>query len=80
MPNTYCVDLPSWRDGYQLGHFAGNEEGWDEATHQVRDELWHGLSALAEDVRLGLRHDCETPLETMHTAMRIVAPERGERP
>ena len=79
-PDTYVFDLPSWRDGYWRGHFEGNEEGWDGATHQVRDDLWHGLSALAEDVGLGLRHDCETPLAAIHTAMEVVALERGERP
>jgi hypothetical protein len=73
-PETYCYDWPSWREGYRRGHCDGYDAGAHCTDQGVRTSLWHELSLVAADVGLGLRHDCETALAALRTAMDIVAP------
>jgi hypothetical protein len=71
-------DLPSWQDGYGRGYEEGRLDGEHLAEKALRADLLFRLATMADDLRLGLRHDLETPLEVLHQVARLVEKRLGD--
>ena len=54
-------DRPSWQEGFARGYEEGRVDGEHLAAQALRSELLYQLQVMESDVRLGLRHDLETP-------------------
>ena len=59
-------DRPSWEEGFARGYEEGRSDGEHLAEKALRTELLHHLQQVVCDVRLGLRHDLQTPLDVLH--------------
>ena len=62
----------SWREGFARGYEEGRLDGEHLAAQALRSELLGQLSTLTGAVRLGLRHDLETPQAVLQAVARLV--------
>ena len=70
-------DLPSWREGFARGYEEGLSDGEHVAEKALRSDLLYNLPVMVCDVRLGLRHDLETPLDVLHAVEGLIVDRAG---
>jgi hypothetical protein len=67
------ADQRIWNLGYDQGYREGRIDGQLEGAEGFQAWLLEELVFLVQDVRLGLRHDTETPLEALAMVRQLVA-------
>ena len=64
--------MARWEEGYRRGYLEGYAAGTQCGRQGLLVDLLERLQVLADDVRLGLRPDLETPLEVVQAVLALV--------
>jgi hypothetical protein len=70
-------DPETWKEGYARGYIDGHLDGEYLGEQALRDRLLRHLARVACDLRLGLQHDMETPLQVLH-AIDLLVQDRSQ--